>query len=55
LTKFGNYFISYSRLKKPKIVKGVYLRAGQQLGQVIKDWTENSYTLEISLFKGKNN
>jgi len=53
LTKFGNYFISYSRLKKPKIVKGVYLRAGQQLGHVIKDWTENNYTLEISLSKGE--
>ncbi len=53
LTNFGNYFISYGRLKKTNLVKGVYIRAGQQLGQVIKDWTEDNYTLEISLSKSE--
>ena len=52
LTNFGNYYISYSRLTKPNLVKGEYIKAGQQLGQVIKDWTEENYTLEISLCKG---
>jgi murein DD-endopeptidase MepM/ murein hydrolase activator NlpD len=53
LTNFGNYFVSYGRLKKTNLVKGIYIRAGQQLGQVIKDWTEDNYTLEISLSKGE--
>jgi len=52
LTNFGNYYISYSRLTKPNLVKGEYIKTGQQLGQVIKDWTEENYTLEISLSKG---
>jgi hypothetical protein len=53
LTKFGNYFISYGRLKKPDIRKGAYIRAGQQLGELIKDCTEDNYTLEILLAKGE--
>jgi murein hydrolase activator len=52
LTNFGNYYISYSRLTRPNLVKGEYIKAGQQLGQVMKDWTENNYTLEIALSKG---
>ena len=52
LTNFGNYFISYSRLTKPNLVKDEYIKAGQQLGQVMKDWTEDNYTLEIALSKG---
>jgi murein hydrolase activator len=52
LTNFGNYYISYSRLTRPNLVKGEYIKAGQQLGQVMKDWTENNYTLEIALSTG---
>ena len=52
LTSFGNYFISYSRLTKPNLVKDEYIKAGQQLGQIMKDWTEDNYTLEIALSKG---
>jgi hypothetical protein len=53
LAKFGNYFISYGRLKKPNLVKGAYIRAGQQLGELIKDCAGDNYTLEILLAKGE--
>ena len=52
LTNFGNYFIAYSRLTKPNLVQGEFIKAGQQLGQLIKNWTEENYTLEIILSKG---
>jgi hypothetical protein len=51
-TNFGNYFITYSRLTKPNLINGEFIKAGQQLGQLIKDWTEDNYTLEIMLSKG---
>ena len=52
LTNFGNYFIAYSRLTKPNLVQGEFIKAGQQLGKLIKNWTEENYTLEIILSKG---
>ena len=52
LTNFGNYFIAYSRLTKPNLVQGEFIKVGQQLGQIIKNWTEDNYTLEIALSKG---
>lgn len=52
LTNFGNYFIAYSRLTKPNLIKGEFIKVGQQLGQLLKDWTEENYTLEILLAKG---
>lgn len=52
LTNFGKYFIAYSRLTKPNLIQGEFIKVGQQLGQVIKNWTEEKYTLEIILSKG---
>jgi murein DD-endopeptidase MepM/ murein hydrolase activator NlpD len=52
LTNFGNYFIAYRRLTKPNLINGKFIKAGQQLGQLVKDWTEDNYTLEIILSKG---
>ena len=52
LTQFGDYFISYSRLTKPNFREGELIKQGQQLGQVIKNWTEKNYMLEIMLSKG---
>jgi len=52
LTNFGNYFIAYSRLTKPDLIQGEFIKVGQQLGQVIKNRTEENYTLEIMLTKG---
>lgn len=52
LTNFGDYFISYSRLSNPNLIRGEFIKVGQQLGQIIKHWTEETYTLEITLSKG---
>lgn len=52
LTKFGNCFIAYSRLSKPNLVQGEFIQVGQPLGRIIKNWTEENYTLEIMLSKG---
>ena len=52
LTEFGNYFLAYSRLTKPDLKEGEFIKAGQSLGYVVKNWTEKDYTLEIMLSKG---
>ena len=52
LTNFGNYFIAYSNLTKPNLLQGEFIKAGQHLGQLVKNWTENNYILEIMLTKG---
>ena len=52
ITNFGNYFIAYSRLTKPNLIQGEFIKVGQQVGQLVKDWTEDNYTLEIMLSKG---
>jgi hypothetical protein len=52
LTNFGDYFIAYSRLTKPNFRQGEFIKQGQQLGQIIKNWTEKNYMLEIMLSKG---
>lgn len=52
LTKFGNYFIVYSRITRPNLIEGQFIKVGQQLGQLMKHWTEDNYTLEIVLSKG---
>ena len=52
LTKFGEYFIAYSRLSKPGLKEGEFIEAGHPLGQIVKNWTEDNYTLEIMLSKG---
>jgi hypothetical protein len=54
VTNFGNYLIAYSRLTKPNLIQGEFIKAGQQLGQLVKNWTEDNYTLEIILSKGTN-
>ena len=51
ITKFGSYFLAYSRLTKPDLKEGEFVTAGQQLGHVVKNWTEESYTLEIMFSK----
>jgi hypothetical protein len=53
LTKFDSYFIAYSRLCKPEVIEGEFVVAGQSLGQVVKNRTEENYTLEIMLLKGE--
>ncbi len=52
LTKFGNYFIAYSRLSKPNLIQGEFIQVGQPLGRIIKNRTEENYTLEIMLSIG---
>ena len=52
LTKFGNYFITYGRLTKVNLRRGEYLRSEQLIGQLVKNWTEHNFTLEITLYKG---
>ena len=52
VTKFGNYFLAYGRLTKPELREGEYLKAGQPLGHLAKNWTEENFTLEILLSKG---
>ena len=51
LTKFGSYFLAYSRLTKPSLKEGEFVKAGQSLGNLVKNWTEENYTLEIMLSK----
>lgn len=52
LSSFGKYFIAYRNLNKPDLEKGEFIKTGQPLGHLVKNWTEDNYTLEIILFKG---
>lgn len=49
VTKFGSYYLGYSRLTKPDLQEGEFIKAGQSLGYLVKCWTEENYTLEIML------
>ena len=48
ITKFGDYFITYFGLLKPNLFKGDFIKKGQFLSAVQKDF-DNKYRLEIYL------
>jgi len=52
MTKFGKYFISYNSLTKPNLKEGEFIKAGRVLGRVVKNWTEENYTLHLYLSNG---
>ena len=51
ITTFGNLYLAYSSLIKPNVKEGEYIKTGQVLGTLTKNWTEPNYTLELWLSK----
>jgi hypothetical protein len=39
-------------MTKPCLKEGAFLRSGQSLGPLVKDFSEDNYTVEIILSKG---
>jgi len=48
MTKYGDYFISYYGLEKPFISKGIYIKKGQTISTLHKDY-DAKYRIEINL------
>jgi hypothetical protein len=54
VTKFADYFISYSSFSRSNLLKGQKIKQGQIIGKLIKgDWIEKYFTLQIMLTKGR--
>ena len=48
ITMFGNYFIAYSGLSEPIVKKGDFIKSGQIISTLSKDY-DDSFRLEIYL------
>lgn len=48
MTKFGEYFITYSGLTKPNISEGDFVKAGQTISSIEKSYNHYELTLYIS-------
>jgi Peptidase family M23 len=54
MARFGDYFIVYSNINKPELVKGDTIKRGQIIGTLSKEPDEPHYELNMLLFKPSN-
>ena len=54
ITKFGDYFISYVFLNKPKCQVGNFIKKGEIIASLSKNENEN-YSLDLYISKGMKN
>ena len=49
ITKYGSYFLAYCGLEKPNLATGNFIKTGQIISKIQKDW-DDKFRLDFYLF-----